>query len=405
LASFSGLQESLREDFKTAFPQLFISKGTSLNSAKNVEEIVLSAKRSGDPLASSPIVKKRKVEQVEKEIKQEVSSPLNVQVVPVSSPSSSSVTGSSTPESLLSANPQKVFDEFKALGLHPVLLGELQEVYSAGINLHNEGKEVGLVNQLINRAVAIIHNLGNHLLVLKSPFLEHTCKAVARGLSTHFSFGAFEKSDALDAITTFRPDPRLNLSPAHVIQMKANIFSLIRSHEENFGWHLLQICLSVPSEGVNLDYLYSQYLKCSGKARNVSDVDVLLDDLDLCREFCYGQLHHLISQILRSSTLSKLLLLCPRFLKLMVSSSSPSQISDFCEMLERRDFVLFPLEGLKSAELMFESISWDGFDQTLLWQLFASQFLHFSAKESSQFVISLLNLLSHNSSDRKNFLC
>src|SRR6185369_2511678 len=97
------------------------------------------------------------------------------------------------------------------------------------------------------------------------------------------------------------------------------------------------------------------------KMKTTSEFDVFLDDLERCRDVCFAKVHDFISGILRSTILSKIIIASSKFFKFVVSCSSPAQVADLCEMLERRDFSMFPSTATRSAELIFESISWEGF--------------------------------------------
>lgn len=135
-----------------------------------------------------------------------------------------------------------IVNEFKSLGLHIILLQELQEVYDSGPGV-SKSKSSSL-HESYSRSVAIIRNILTHLFTLEAPFLELTCQPFARAITSHFSYGILESSNG-DSPRNLHPIigqfiyflPK-NATPAQ-IKKKAKILSICRALQPHLGYHLL----------------------------------------------------------------------------------------------------------------------------------------------------------------------
>jgi hypothetical protein len=376
-----GIDEKIREESKRIFP-VFTSPIQPISSDSKS-----ALKRSAEqipPTSASPL-KMKKVSADENPSNLVVKSP-QVAKVPLDAVKLESPTSG------------VILDEFKSSGLNAILLREIQEVYNAGISIQQETTTSPL-EAIKFRTSAIIRNVANHAAFLTAPFLQTTCKAVSKAVTTHFSYGAYFKSDLLDALFSFRIEQKnSSLTSTDEQNIRANLFTQLRLAEVNLGWHFLNFAVDQSeSESVNL---YLLYLVSLSKAKDKTCLDCFLEDLENCRICCFERFDTLCLKSLQKHQLKNYTSEIS-FLKLIASAMAPSQVSRLCESLESREIELFPSTALQCAKILGNTMSWEGFDQILIWRLFSSQILLWSDFAISDVVIELLKLIEKESADSK----
>lgn len=286
-----------------------------------------------------------------------------------------------------------IFDEFKSSGLNLVLLGEIQEIYNAGVVLQKQ--ETSSNDTLKNRILAIIRNLICHAMFLASPFLENTTKAISKGLATHFSYGIFHDSELLNVLFSFLPDSRqLKRTLLELTTLKANFMVLLVNEAPNLAWHLLNFMLCL-EDNLKIEYFgfYNLFMDSMSKIKLKSKNEIFVEHLQLCRDACFDKFPFLCIHSLSFEPLN-IYTQDMKFVQLLASSLSPSHIAKIDEIIEVQKISMFSKDSEKCCAFFFDSLSWENLDQVLLWDMFSSQILIWSPALTSSILTNLISLVS-----------